>query len=253
MTIGASIHRFASVPSTNDTARELARRGADHGAVVTADGQTQGRGTKGRSWHSPAGLGLYASFILRPVDSVETRRSLPLLPLAAGLAVADAVWAVAGIEARIRWPNDVILGRKKLAGVLAEAVFEGETPRFAVLGIGINVNHVETDFPADLRAQATSLRILSGRPADKEALLSNLCLTLDSWYNSLLGGAREAVIEACERRLAFSPGGLIHVSTGASDFRGVFRGLGPDGRLRLEVSGRAVSLTFEEVRALDWD
>ncbi len=113
MPFGTAVHRLESVASTNDAARDLAQAGAAHGTAVVAREQSRGRGTKGRAWHSPAGLGLYASFIIRgpgggPVPSPH------LLPLAAGLAASDAIAAGAGIEVRLKWPNDLVLGGRKV-------------------------------------------------------------------------------------------------------------------------------------------
>ncbi len=188
MTIGNDIRRFESLPSTNDTARELARAGAAHGTVVVADAQTRGRGTKGRSWHSPRGLGLYASFILRWDGPDGFRAPFSLLPLAAGLAAADAVRDAAGLEARLKWPNDLVHGRKKLGGILTEAVFAAGRPGFAVVGVGLNVNHGEADFPGGIRETATSIRLATGHESDREALLASLCLGLERWYNPLVQG-----------------------------------------------------------------
>src|SRR5512142_1558575 len=108
----AVVHRFESVPSTNDIARSLAQEGAAHGTAVLAREQTRGRGTKGRGWHSPAGLGLYASFILRAAQGGPVP-SPHLVPLAVGLAVSDAILEAAEVETRLKWPNDILFeGRK---------------------------------------------------------------------------------------------------------------------------------------------
>jgi BirA family biotin operon repressor/biotin-[acetyl-CoA-carboxylase] ligase len=253
MTLGTVIHRLETVPSTNDEARGLVRGGAVHGTVVVAEEQTCGRGTKGRSWHSPRGLGLYASFILRWDDPGGFGASFPLLPLAAGLAAAAAVLESAGARVLLKWPNDVVYGRRKLGGILTESVFRPGAPGHAIIGIGLNVNHEEADFPEELRAMATSLRLITGRPWDREALLTRLCQTLDSWYNSLIRGGKDEVIRGYEERMAFAPGTRVRVATLRDEIRGVYCGLTQEGRLRLERDGRPESLSFEEIRALDWE
>jgi BirA family biotin operon repressor/biotin-[acetyl-CoA-carboxylase] ligase len=253
MTLGMIIHRLESVPSTNDAARDLVRDGAAHGTVVVAAEQTRGRGTKGRSWHSPRGLGLYVSFILRWEGPGGPGESFPLLPLAAGLAAADAVLAAAGVEALLKWPNDLVYERRKLGGILTEGVFRAGAPGHAIVGVGLNVNHEESDFPEDLRALATSLRLITGRPADGEEMLGRLCQTLDSWYNSLIRGGRDMIIRGAEDRMAFSPGTRVRMATAGDEIRGVYRGLTPEGRLRLERAGRPESFSFEEIQALDWE
>jgi BirA family biotin operon repressor/biotin-[acetyl-CoA-carboxylase] ligase len=253
MTIGTIIRRYESLPSTNDTARDLARDGAAHGTVVVADEQTRGRGTKGRIWHSPRGLGLYASFILRWEDSRELEGSLALLPLAAGLASAEAVAASAGVEALLKWPNDLVHLRKKIGGILTESVFRPGTPGLAIVGIGINVNHESRDFPGELGKIATSLRLITGRPADLEGLLRELCRTLDTWYNSVIRGETEKIIRAYEGRMAFSAGTRVRLSKVGEEVRGIYLGLTAEGRLRLGRDGRTESFSFEEIQALDWE
>jgi len=251
--LGTVIHRLATVPSTNDAARALVRSGAAHGTVVVAEEQTSGRGTKGRSWHSPAGLGLYASFILRWDDPAGLGGSFALLPLAAGLAAAEAVLESSGVEARLKWPNDLVRERKKLGGILTEGALRPGSPGYAVVGVGINVNHGQGDFPEALRGTATSLQLASGRPQDREALLGALCRSLDCWYNSLSRGEGEAVVRGCLERMAFSPGQRVRLVTASGDRVGLFRGLGPDGRLLLDGAGGASSFSSEGIEALDWE
>ncbi len=253
MTIGRDIRRYVSVPSTNDTARELARAGAGHGTVVVAREQTRGRGTKGRAWSSPAGLGLYASFILKPGDSPQMRAALPLLPLAAGLAAADAVFTASGVEARLKWPNDLVHAKLKLAGILSEASFRGGAPAFAVVGVGINVNQEGADFGGELAGMATSLRLITGRTHDSERLLGALCLSLESWYNSLGREGGAAIVRAAGERMAFAPGAHLHIARGSGVLTGTYRGLSADGRLRLEAGGREETLSSEDIASLDWD
>jgi BirA family transcriptional regulator, biotin operon repressor / biotin---[acetyl-CoA-carboxylase] ligase len=143
-------HRhFARCDSTNTRARELAAAGAPHGSVVTAAEQTEGRGRQGRAWSAPAGKALLYSAILRPLGE------RPLLPLAAGLAVCEAAEQLAdGVECRVKWPNDVLLEGRKLAGVLIEARPQDD---WAVVGVGLNLSIEPHEFPAELRDTATSL------------------------------------------------------------------------------------------------
>jgi BirA family biotin operon repressor/biotin-[acetyl-CoA-carboxylase] ligase len=250
MPFGTTVHRLERVASTNDAARDLAQAGAAHGTAVAAREQTRGRGTKGRAWHSPAGLGLYVSFVVRgpgggPVPSPH------LLPLAVGLAASDALAAVAGVEALLKWPNDLLLGGRKLGGILSEAVTGAAGGDFAVVGIGINVRHEPADFPRELRGIATSLRI-AGRPAvTVDALFDGLCRALDSWYNALARGEKGRIVAVAEARLAFPPGQPVRVTTDAGTFQAVCRGLDPEGRLLVERDGVAGTAALDAVLGLD--
>jgi BirA family biotin operon repressor/biotin-[acetyl-CoA-carboxylase] ligase len=242
MPVGDIIHRLGSVPSTNDSARALALDGAAHGTVVVAAEQTKGRGTKGRTWHSPAGLGLYASFILRGPGGGP----LPfphLLSLAAGLAASDAVREAAGFEPRLKWPNDVVHDGRKLGGILSEAVSGGESGAFAVVGIGLNVGHDVADFPDDIRSASTSVRLVAGRSIPMEALLAALCRALDRWYNVLARGARAEILRSFEARSAFAPGQALRLETAEGAFEAGYRGLDAEGRLVVaRRDGTAVAL-----------
>jgi BirA family biotin operon repressor/biotin-[acetyl-CoA-carboxylase] ligase len=250
MPVGNIVHRKECVGSTNDAARELALAGADHGTAVVAGEQTRGRGTKGRVWHSPPGLGLYASFILRG-PAAGPVPFLHLLPLAAGLAASDAVLAAAGVAVRLKWPNDLVHDGKKLGGILSEGVSGGPAGDFAVVGVGINVGHDPQDFPADLRASSTSLRIIGGRAVTIESVFDGLCRALHSWYNALARGDKGSVIRTFEERLAFPSGRTIRVTSVAGTFTGICRGLDEDGRLMVERAGAAGPVALDAVLGLD--
>jgi BirA family biotin operon repressor/biotin-[acetyl-CoA-carboxylase] ligase len=250
MPVGIIVHRLESVGSTNDAARELAQAGAAHGTAVVADEQTRGRGTKGRAWHSPRGLGLYASFILRGAAGGPVP-SLHLLPLAAGLAASDAVLAAVGIEVRLKWPNDLVHDGKKLGGILSEGVSGAAGGDFAVVGVGINVGHGLRDFPEGLRASSTSLRLLAGKAVTVEPVFDGLCRALDCWYNALVRGEKGSVVRTFEARLAFPPGVSIWVETPAGTFTGLCRGLDEEGRLLVERDGAAGTVALDAVLSLD--
>jgi BirA family biotin operon repressor/biotin-[acetyl-CoA-carboxylase] ligase len=175
---GGKITHFETIDSTNIRAIESANAGAPDGTVYVADEQTAGRGRGGHSWHSAAGDGLYVSALVRP--EVGLAEAL-WLSLATGIAAQRAILETTGVHADIRWPNDLLVGKKKCGGILVETGSHPGTParlRYAVIGIGINVNH--DGFPLELSALATSLRIESGAVASREMLLSNLLLALDA-------------------------------------------------------------------------
>lgn len=250
MTIGTAVHLLESVPSTSDAARALALDGAAHGTAVVAREQTRGRGTKGRTWHSPPGLGLYASFVLRPPCG-GLLPSPHLLPLAAGLASLDAISAAAGVQVALKWPNDLVHGGRKLGGILSEAVTGAPDGDFAVVGVGINVGHGPTDFPEDLRDSATSLRMAGAGAATVDALFDVLCRTLDSWYNALARGEKGRIVAAAEARLAFRPGRSVQVTTAEGSYEAVCRGLDPEGRLVVDRGGAGGMVVLDAVLGLE--
>jgi BirA family biotin operon repressor/biotin-[acetyl-CoA-carboxylase] ligase len=250
MPVGDIVHRLESVASTNDAARALALEGAAHGTVVVAGAQTRGRGTKGRVWHSPAGLGLYASFILRGPGGAP----LPfphLLPLAAGLAASDAVRESAGFEPRLKWPNDIVHEGKKLGGILSEAVSGTSGGDFAVLGVGLNVGHGTADFPEDLRGLATSVRLAAGRAVPVKTLLDALCRALERWYNVLARGEPGTVVRAFEARSAFPAGAALRIETAEGTFDADYRGLDANGRLVVERRDGAGTVALAAVARID--
>ena len=249
MPVGAIVHRPASVPSTNDAARALARQGAAHGTAVLAEEQTLGRGTKGRTWHSPAGLGLYASFVLRGPGggAVPTPH---LLPLAAGLAASDAVLDAAAVATSLKWPNDILFQGKKLGGVLCEGVSGGAGGDFVIVGVGLDLNHEETDFPAAIRAVSTSVRMAGGRGVAVEAVFAALCRTLEHWYNVLARGDGAAVVGAFEARPAFPRGATLRVETAGGVFEAEYRGLDAEGRL-VVARGEAGTVALDAVLKLE--
>jgi BirA family transcriptional regulator, biotin operon repressor / biotin---[acetyl-CoA-carboxylase] ligase len=196
--------------STNDRARELAQAGAPHGALVTAGEQTAGRGRQGRKWSAPAGHALLMSLVLR--------RAHPLLPLAAAVAVAEAC----GAGARIKWPNDILMDGRKVAGILAEGrPQEG----WAVLGIGVNVAVRPEDLPPELHATAATLGL---RRSDVEPFLDRLLAALDR----ALALEPAALLDAWRARDALA-GREIAWTGGA----GVARGIDGEGRLVVELPG----------------
>ena len=225
---------MASVTSTMDEARKLARSGATHGTVVVAEEQTGGRGTQGRAWHGPKG-GLYLSVVLRGLADPH------LLTLALGNAVAEAL-EVAGVEPRLKWVNDVLVGGRKVAGILAEAESTGSRIDFIVAGIGVNVNGHRDAFPADLRAAATTVEDELGCEScvpDLEALVLD---RVAAWVARVQEGRSEEVLEAFRARDALT-GTRVRVQADGRDMEGTAEGVDARGHLLVRSGGvqKAVS------------
>jgi BirA family transcriptional regulator, biotin operon repressor / biotin---[acetyl-CoA-carboxylase] ligase len=166
MPAGIDLRRHRSLPSTMDAAAALAHAGAAHGVVVVADEQTAGRGRRGTRWASPPGAGIYLSFVARPASAPT------LITLCAGVGVRDGIAAATGLAAGLKWPNDLIVGRKKLAGILAEGLAVGTLDQAVIIGVGINVQAAA--YPPDVAARATSLEGELGRSIDRDQLLEHV-------------------------------------------------------------------------------
>ena len=178
------IQWFDTLDSTNTYAKQLAQQGAPHGSVILAGSQSAGRGRMGRSFHSPAGSGIYMSVILRPQCAAQ---QLMHLTCAAGCAMCDAVEAVCAVRPGIKWINDLVLERRKIGGILTELGFSSDgSVDYAVVGIGINCNHRPEDFPDELQAIASSLRIVTGKAVDTAVLTAAMICAMERLSRQLL-------------------------------------------------------------------
>jgi BirA family biotin operon repressor/biotin-[acetyl-CoA-carboxylase] ligase len=241
---------YPAIASTNDKAKELALRGAEEGTLVLADCQTAGRGRLDRHWFSPPGLGLYASFILRP--RVPAERAFGA-SMAAGLAVTTAA-AGQHVQSAVglKWPNDVMAEGKKLAGTLAEIGVQGGLVEWCVIGIGVNVNHSPNDFPTDLRDRAISLRQLCHRRVDRLPFLLELADSLWSWYSRFLTGGIPALLPEWRRRSTLL-GRTVRVETAGESYVGTALDLEADGSLRIRLeSGTEEVLTAGDVSLVQY-
>lgn len=225
--IGASLVYHPTVGSTNDVARTLAEEGCPEGTVVVADRQTRGRGRRGRQWLSPPG-GLWFSVVLRP--SLHPSRC-GLMPLAAAVAVAQALEGLCRSPLSIKWPNDVLLGGRKVCGILAELSADHETVRYVVLGVGINVDPpplAGDPPPTGLRAHGCS----SGRTAVLAAVLARL----EAAYRDLHRQGPEWLVAEADRRLAWK-GEPVRVDMGSTEIEGLLVGLERDSAALLVRTG----------------
>lgn len=178
-TIGSEILVFEETASTSDVIEQMAATFSGEGLVVFAETQSRGRGRHGRAWASPRGKGLWFSVLLRPKLSAMTAARLTV---AASVAVTRTVRQFCRVDARIKWPNDVIVNGRKLAGILTETQANRGALKYATLGIGLNINCAREDFPGDLSEVATSLQIETGQPQDRVVLAAQLLASLEEYY-----------------------------------------------------------------------
>ncbi len=224
------VHAYACVGSTNDLARSLAEEGCATGTCVIADEQTAGRGRAERRWSSPAGLGVWMSLVLRPLGL----RDPGVLPLVVGVAVARALDAFARPAVpQIKWPNDVLLAGRKVGGILCEGSWDGNSPRFVVVGIGLNVLHSPEDFPDGIRDLATSLRIASGWAPPREEIAGAVA-------RAVMEAGREPVLdssllEELARRDSLRGREVIVREPSGRELHGTAAGVAPDGSLLLRT------------------
>jgi len=214
---------FHTTDSTMTEAARLASLGCPAGTAVVAEEQLLGQGRLGRAWHSERYAGLYVSVILRPGLPAA---AFPALTLALGLAAADAIARATGVACDLRWPNDLLVGAKKCAGILTQFA-DG----VVIAGIGINVNH--TSFPEDIERVATSLRLISGSEQSREILLVELLESIDGFCRILEENGKETILRLFTQASSYAAGRRVIVEQDGAVLRGVTAGLDESGFLRL--------------------
>ena len=230
-----------STASTNADAVRLAGEGAAEGTVVVARTQTAGRGRQGRAWVSRPGAGLYFSAILRPHAEPEAAATLPLV---AGLAVAEAVAPLLpSREVKIKWPNDVLVGGRKLAGILCEMQTGESGVAHVVVGIGVNVNLAESELPPDVAAVATSLSQAAGRAFALDAVLDAVLGSLGDAYDAWRRGGLAALLPRIGARDALR-GRHVRIGLVGEPVEGVADGIAPSGALLLRKPDGGVEALF---------
>jgi BirA family transcriptional regulator, biotin operon repressor / biotin---[acetyl-CoA-carboxylase] ligase len=248
---GAPLFYFPAIGSTNDVAARLAGGGAPEGTTVAAEAQTAGRGRLGRTWFSPQGAGLYVSVVVRP--DTGGRRGVPsagpglpaMLTLAAGVALAEAVRETTGLPAEIKWPNDLVFGRRKLAGILAEASAQGAEIEYVILGFGVNVRPVT--YPPDVASRATSIEAELGRPIDRGLLLARALEGMSACREALRRGEIGGVLDRWRRLSPGAAGARVEWRAPGGTVTGRTAGLDGDGALLVERGGRVERVVAGEV------
>jgi len=225
--IGRDIRVFEETTSTNDVIEKLARDGVKEGVVVFAESQTKGRGRLGRKWMSPTHKGLWFSILLRPELSPQETTQLTV---ASATALRRAIKNVTNLTAEIKWPNDLLIGRKKVVGILTEMNAEVDRVRHVILGIGVDVNQDAAEFPPELRKIATSLKIEAGEEISRAELAVEILRELDFDYARICGGKFAQVADEWETG-CLTIGKNVLVQMGIRQIRGCAEALDDDGAL----------------------
>jgi BirA family biotin operon repressor/biotin-[acetyl-CoA-carboxylase] ligase len=242
--IGRDIQVFEQTTSTNDVIEKLARDGVKEGAVVFAESQTKGRGRLGRKWFSSERKGLWFSVLLRPdLRPQETTQ----LTVAFATALRRAIHSETGLHPEIKWPNDIVIGGKKVAGILTELSAELDRVRHVILGIGVDVNQGVGEFPPELRKLATSLKIESGREISRAELATAILRELDSDYARICGGSFAEMADEWQDHCK-TIGRQVTIQIGERRIRGYAESLDDDGALLLRTDhGRLERITGGDV------
>lgn len=244
--LGRSLVVYETCTSTNDLALDLLSQGAPHGTMVVSDRQTQGRGQRGRVWHSPPGTSIHASLVLRSQAPIA---SPTLLVAAVGLGLAEGIEAAVGVDVGIKWPNDLWCDGRKVAGILVEARgFRAESPAF-VAGFGVNVNQRADEFPPELRDVATSLAVRTGRLHDRAAVLCAALAALEPRVDMALSGRGTAELHESYRRRSVLLGRRVTLKDGDAPVDGFVADLSAtDGLLLRTDDGRHRHVLAEHAR-----
>lgn len=230
--LGRRIELFDSLPSTNREASRLAQADVEHGTVVVADSQTAGRGRLARTWFSPAGANLYCSVILRmkrPADGLT--EWLSWLPLVSALAAAEAIEAVSSLHVSVKWPNDLLISERKVGGILCESGTGSGSSPFQIIGIGLNANVEQQDWPEELRESATSIWHEQQRIVDRNRLLAQLLLELEQCIDELATHGTSRLALAYHQRCSTIGQRVKATLANGDQCLGRAEGIGQDGAL----------------------
>ncbi len=232
--VGRKVHLLPEVESTNSAAAGMASAGAPEGTIVAAEVQTGGKGRLGRTWISPKG-NLYLSVVLRPKIAPN---KAPLITLMGAVAVVSAIRKQTAVHARIKWPNDIFAGERKVGGLLTEMSAEPDQVRHIVLGIGLNVNMDAASLPPAVASLATTLSAETGSPVNRTSLLAEIASELDRWYQTFLKNDAE-VLRAWES-MNMTIGRQVTVSSANETLQGTAEAIDHEGRLVIRTGDNAL-------------
>lgn len=236
---GRKVKYLETVDSTNNYAKKLAEDGAVHGTLVVADYQAGGKGRRGRTWVTPHGSAVAMSIILRPVLP-PSRASM--LTLVAGMAVAAGIRQVTGLDAKIKWPNDIVVNGKKTTGILTELSAQMEAINYVVIGIGINTNVEE--FPEELRETATSLHFETGHPVNRAQIICACMKAFEEFYEKFMESQNMSALKADYQSLLANMDTGVRVLEPGNEYTGIARGIDDEGELLVEKEDGTVTRVY---------
>ncbi len=229
--IGKNIYFYPVVDSTNEAAKKLANEGAGNGSVFIAEQQSRGKGRLGRNWISPPGEGIWFSVLLR---TNVTPLQISNITLLAGLAVSKGIERCTGLKARIKWPNDVVIGTKKVCGILTEMAAEMERVNYVVIGIGVNAN--VPGFPEEISVKATSILLETGKPIRRAALLSEILVEFEKLYDTYFIRGEAGMLEEY-KSYCISLGRTVGFIRNGEQITGTAVDITPSGELLVKCEG----------------
>lgn len=243
---GKNILSFDEVKSTNDIAAQSAEKGTTEGTLVTAESQSAGRGRLGRSWHSPPGKGIYLSIVLKPDFSPE---KAPGISLVTALALARTLELSDLAEIKIKWPNDILISGKKVAGILTELSADRAKIKHLIVGVGININHEAADFLPELRQNATSIKIALGHEINRVQFLQQFLIQFEKQYLEYQRSFLEPSLESL-RKYSSLIGHEVEINLRDEQLKGKAVDIDSEGRLVLEIKGKKVAVASGEVTVI---
>lgn len=253
--LGRRIELRDQIGSTNREAVSLAQAGVEHGTVVLADSQSEGRGRLSRLWFSPPGVNLYCSIVMRKAISANRHSEwLSWLPLTAALAAAEAIETVAATSVAVKWPNDLLIAGRKIGGILCESGTNPRSGPFQVIGIGLNINGERNDFPDELRETATTIRHEAGSFIDRNRLLAQLLYELEACLDEYAQRGFERLALAYGQRCSTIGKTVKATLADGKELVGLAEAIGKDGSLTLvqrAVSGDDRAPEVQQLRAAD--
>lgn len=240
-TLGKEIVHLSSLESTNNKAKDLALQGAPEGLVVISEEQTKGRGRRGRQWSSPRGTGIWMSILLRP--NILPREA-PKFTLLAAVAVAKGIREVTGLEAQIKWPNDILIHKKKICGILTEMSAELDSINYIIIGIGMNVNEREKDFPLEIQNKASSLALLKGEKVSRRELVTKILENLEEEYLKYIDKNEFHSVIDQWKNMSCTLGAQVKTINNKKEIKGIAVDIKEDGALIIQRDNGEIEEIF---------
>ena len=223
---GAQIVYYEETDSTNNRAKDAGEKGIGHGTLFVADRQSAGKGRRGRRWVSPSGTSIYMSLLLRPEIAPN---SAPMLTLVMGLSVAEGIRKVTGMDAGIKWPNDIVINKKKICGILTEMAAEMEYISYVVIGVGINVN--QREFPSEIRNMATSLCVEDGHTYQRSEIVAAVLEQFEKNYKTFTESKDLSGIQDAYNAILVNRGQEVKVLEPGNEYEAFAEGINKTGEL----------------------